>query len=83
MLSCKDISHLASDHIDNNLPFFTKLKVKMHIFICHDCRNFMNQFRSTVQTMGKMKSTIPDNIDVQVEILKNAAQQNKMDHREK
>ena len=55
----------------------------MHIFICHDCRNFMNQFRSTVQTMGKMKSTIPDNIDVQVEILKNAAQQNKMDHREK
>ena len=76
MLSCKDISHLASDHIDKNLPFLTRVKIRIHLFMCHDCRNFMKQFHTSVKAMAGMK--IPkidqESIDLQAEKLIQTAQ---------
>ena len=69
ILSCKEISHLASRHIDNDLPFFLKMKVRMHIFICHDCRNFIKQFRATVKTINQIKIDTPKNVESQVQSL--------------
>ncbi|MDH5258389.1 MAG: zf-HC2 domain-containing protein [Gammaproteobacteria bacterium] len=71
MLSCKDISHLASDHIDDNLSFFMKMKVKMHLFMCHKCRDFIRQFRTTVNTLKQVKPATedPQAVDLQVQKL--------------
>ena len=76
MLSCKDISHLASDHIDNNLPFFMKMKVKLHLFMCHNCRNFIKNFHLTVTSINQVKpaATSQDAIDLQVQTLMNSRQ---------
>jgi len=60
MLSCKDISKLASDHIDNNLPPLMKMKVKMHLFMCHKCRDFINQMRLTVNTLKNLTPAPPE-----------------------
>lgn len=71
MLSCKDINHLASDHIDNNLPFFKKIQFKLHLFMCHNCRNFIKQFKITVETLKKVNLPVetPENVEVQVQNL--------------
>lgn len=45
MLSCKDITRLASDYEDLNLGFRDRMQMRLHIFICVHCRNFMKQFR--------------------------------------
>ena len=60
MLSCKDISKLASDHIDNNLSPLMKMKVKMHLFMCHKCRDFVNQLRLTVDTLKNLGPAQPE-----------------------
>ena len=85
MLSCKDISHLASEHIDNNLPPLMKMKVKMHLFMCHKCRIFMKQFRTTVETVHAIKPNPHANkleqetIELQVQALLKARQNIKSD----
>ena len=86
MLSCKDISRLASDHIDNNLPFFMKMKVKMHLFMCNKCQNFMDGFEKTVNIVQKTKPTPSaitqnsDTIDLQVQTMLKAKQAIKSDN---
>jgi len=73
MLSCKDISHLASDHIDQNLPLIMKMKVKFHLFICRDCKNFMKKFQSTISTINQIKTDTPQNVELQVKSLMEAS----------
>jgi len=82
MLSCKDISHLASDHIDNKLPFLTKMKIKMHLFMCHHCRAFIKQLRTTIKTIKHIKPTPAKQsvIDLQVQTLLKTRQQIKPDN---
>lgn len=51
MFSCKDISKITSE--DQKLSFFGKLKYKMHLFICHDCQNFVNSMREITKMVKK------------------------------
>ncbi len=69
MLSCKDISHLTSEIIDNELSFSMRIKVKFHLFMCHSCRNFVKQMRATADTLKQLKPKQPneDEINQQVE----------------
>ena len=57
MLSCKDITEKASDYLDKDLPFFTRLKVKMHLQICKHCKRYVEQLQLTIQALGKLKQT--------------------------
>lgn len=40
MLSCKEVSHLASDHLDNPPRGWAGLQLKLHLMICRPCRRF-------------------------------------------
>ena len=77
MLSCKDIDHLASDHIDNNLPFFKKIQFRLHLFMCHNCRNFVKQFKITVEMLKRVNLTAetPETVEAQVQNLLKVHQQ--------
>jgi len=69
MLSCKDISHLTSELLDNKLSFSMRVKVKLHLFMCHSCRKFVEQMRTTVDTVKGLKPKQPkeDEVNQQVE----------------
>ncbi len=75
MLNCKEISHLASQHLDKNLPFHTRMRVRVHLFMCVDCRSFMNQFKSTIAAIKRSKPASIDEqaIEHQVSILLQAS----------
>ena len=73
MLSCKEITEKANDYLDKDLPFFTRLKVKMHLRICVHCKRYVEQLQLTIQALGKLnKSHIVDDstVDSIVENLK-------------
>ena len=71
MLSCKDITALASDHIEKKLPFFKRLQFKMHLFMCHNCRGFVDQLALTIRSLRTLKKPKVDEqiINQQVESL--------------
>ena len=54
MLSCKDVSKLTSEYLDNNLPFFLRMKFKLHLFVCHNCRKFVEQMHMTISVLNKL-----------------------------
>ncbi|HFE36913.1 MAG TPA: zf-HC2 domain-containing protein [Gammaproteobacteria bacterium] len=68
MLRCKDIGKLSSDYIDNNLSPIMRLKIKIHLFMCHHCRDFIRQFSLTVEALNDLKAPLPENkrLDEQV-----------------
>ena len=54
MLSCKDITEKANSYIDEELPFFTRMKVKLHLSMCVHCKRYVEQLRTTIQALSKL-----------------------------
>ena len=61
MLSCKDITEHASAYLDKELPFTKRISLRMHLFMCVNCRRYMDQLQITIQALGRMKK--PDSVD--------------------
>ena len=59
MLSCKDITENANQYLDRELPFFTRLKVKIHLRMCQHCDRYVKQLQTTIRALGKMNRQEP------------------------
>ena len=61
MLKCKDIAHNASDYLAAEMPWFKKLPWHLHLFVCHKCRAFVDQFKLTILTVTRIEpKPLPD-----------------------
>jgi len=38
--ACKQASYLASESLDRKLSLSERLRYQLHLFMCHNCRNF-------------------------------------------
>ena len=56
MLSCKKIAHLNSARFDRSLTFNEKIKVWLHLKICHACRKAFAQFTFMHSAMKRYRS---------------------------
>lgn len=43
MLNCKKASQLASRALDEKLPFWKNITLKLHVLLCRNCKNFAHQ----------------------------------------
>ena len=43
MLNCKKASQLASRAMDEKLPFWKNIVLKVHLLLCSNCKNFSRQ----------------------------------------
>jgi len=50
-----------------------RLKFRLHLFMCHNCRNFIKQMRTTIAAVQQIKPEQPkeEEINQQVETLIN------------
>ncbi|MGD8558967.1 MAG: zf-HC2 domain-containing protein [Gammaproteobacteria bacterium] len=55
MLSCKEITENANSYLDRELPFFTRMKVKLHLKMCVHCRRYVDQLQMTIEALKSMK----------------------------
>lgn len=71
MLRCHDIQKIASDYIDKRLPITQRIKIRLHIVICHHCNRFVKQLRATISVIQRLPANEPstDVVDAQVERL--------------
>ena len=73
MLSCKDITRLATDYEERKLGLWQRIQMHLHLFICVHCRHFIHQFRLTRQVV-KLHCEHPDHVVVAVDIEQQVAQ---------
>ena len=45
MLRCREVSKLVSESMERNLPFGTRVQVRMHLMLCRFCAGFARQLR--------------------------------------
>ncbi len=45
MLSCKEVSRLASESLDQRLPLGKRIGVRMHLMMCRACARFLRQIK--------------------------------------
>jgi len=54
MLSCKDVTKHTNDYLDRNLPFSKRVALRLHLFICDRCRQYVDQVRKTIATLNSL-----------------------------
>lgn len=55
-LDCNEIVELVTAYLDESLDLDTRARFDEHLLDCDGCDNYLQQFRSTIGTVGR----IPD-----------------------
>ncbi len=45
MMSCKEVSQLASESLDRSLTFHERLSMRFHLFACKFCSRYVRQLK--------------------------------------
>lgn len=60
MLTCRDVSRLVSDAMDQELALVTRVRVRMHLLLCPPCKNYEDQVRFLRQTARQFYQHVTD-----------------------
>lgn len=52
MFVCRHTTELASDHLEGGLTGVTRLRFRMHLLICGNCRRYLAQMRATLRLLA-------------------------------
>lgn len=53
-LDCNELVELVSDYLDDALDLTTRARFDEHLLDCDGCANYLQQFRVTVATVGRI-----------------------------
>lgn len=70
MFSCRDFNDVASDYLDQDLPFGRSLKLRMHWIICAHCRRYLSQLRMVSKACRLIDNHDSDLMPEQIDTLK-------------
>ena len=54
-MDCNELVELVTAYLDGSLDLDTRARFDMHLLECDGCENYLQQFRETVQTVGKIR----------------------------
>lgn len=57
---CEQLVELVTDYLDGALDLDVRAKFDAHLLECDGCVNYLEQFRSTISTLGRIP---PDQLD--------------------
>jgi predicted anti-sigma-YlaC factor YlaD len=65
MLSCKELTEIATDYLEQDLPRGKRLSVRVHLWMCRHCRRYLDQMRKVVGLLRRLpKETVsPDMVE--------------------
>ncbi|WP_417260391.1 anti-sigma factor family protein [Celeribacter sp.] len=66
MLRCRDIAHEADAYLDGELSSLMRLRVRLHLSMCHGCSAFMEQMRTT-RRLVKAEAQASDSDDAKID----------------
>lgn len=62
MLSCRDVTGLASDHLEGVLPLRSRMGLRLHLWMCAYCRLYVRQIAQVatlLRGLGRRPTTPP------------------------
>jgi predicted anti-sigma-YlaC factor YlaD len=59
VLTCRDMSELATNYLDGQLGFVRRFGVWKHLRACSACRRFYDQMRRTVALLARLPYAPP------------------------
>ena len=54
MLSCRQVTSLASDYLDGALPRRTRIGIRLHLLMCWMCRRYLRQLELTKKVLRSL-----------------------------
>lgn len=54
MLSCKEITELATGYLEGDLTRRERLRVRLHLWMCGNCRRYLEQMRKVVAMLKRL-----------------------------
>jgi predicted anti-sigma-YlaC factor YlaD len=54
MLSCKELTELATDYLEQDLPWRDRLSVQVHLWMCRHCRRYLDQMRQAIGLLRRL-----------------------------
>lgn len=55
-MDCNQLVELVTAYLDESLDLDTRARFDVHLLECDGCANYLQQFRATVATVGKIDS---------------------------
>ncbi len=60
-MSCQDLVELVTEYLEGTLAAEARARLEYHLSLCRPCRDYLEQMRLTVQTLGKLsEDTLPE-----------------------
>ena len=53
-MECRELVELVTAYLDGSLDPTTRARFDMHLLDCDGCENYLQQFRETVRTLGRI-----------------------------
>jgi len=53
-MACNELVELVTSYLDGALDPETRSRFDMHLLECDGCENYLEQFRATVRTVGRI-----------------------------
>lgn len=64
MLSCSEVTQLVTDYLEGRMPFWKRVKFRMHIGLCRPCKNYIHQMEQAIETLGHLPDEpIPPDVE--------------------
>jgi anti-sigma factor RsiW len=54
-MDCNELVELVTAYLDGALDSGTRARFNAHLLDCDGCENYLQQFRETVRTVGKIR----------------------------
>ena len=54
-MTCKELVELVTAYLDGAMDVDTRAKFDHHLTLCDGCRNYLEQFRVTIRTVGRIQ----------------------------
>ena len=59
MLSCREMTELATAYAERALPLMDRIHFLMHLSMCRHCRRYVKQLRLTIDATGRVPLPVP------------------------
>ena len=61
-MSCQELVELVTEYFEGTLAAEARERLEYHLSLCRPCRDYLEQMRLTVRTLGKLtEDSIPEN----------------------
>jgi uncharacterized membrane protein len=63
VLTCCDVTELVTSYLEERLPFWQRVRFRLHTGLCRDCRQYIRQVRRTIHLLGALpEESVPDEV---------------------